>query len=200
MTITARHRRLMVINVVGLTSQMIGENTPNISRLLKTGFSRPLQTIFPAVTCSVQATLLTGLPPSQHGIVANGWYFRDLAEVMFWKQSNHLISGERIYQSARLRNPEHTTAKMFWWYNMYADVNWSVTPRPSYPSDGRKIPDIYSAPAEFRDQLQQKLGKFPLFNFWGPTADIRSTAWIADASVDVFKSCQPSLMLVYLHR
>ena len=198
MTITARHRRLMVINVVGLTSQMIGENTPNISRLLKTGFSRPLQTIFPAVTCSVQATLLTGLLPSQHGIVANGWYFRDLAEVMFWKQSNHLISGERIYQSARLRNPEHTTAKMFWWYNMYADVNWSVTPRPSYPSDGRKIPDIYSAPAEFRDKLQQKLGKFPLFNFWGPTADIRSTAWIADASVDVFKSCQPSLMLVYL--
>ncbi len=198
MTIKARHRRLMVINVVGLTSQMIGENTPNISRLLKTGFSRPLQTIFPAVTCSVQATLLTGLLPSQHGIVANGWYFRDLAEVMFWKQSNHLISGERIYQSARLRNPEHTTAKMFWWYNMYADVNWSVTPRPSYPSDGRKIPDIYSAPAEFRDQLQQKLGKFPLFNFWGPTADIRSSAWIADASVDVFKSCQPSLMLVYL--
>ena len=166
--------------------------------LLKTGFSRPLQTIFPAVTCSVQATLLTGLLPSQHGIVANGWYFRDLAEVMFWKQSNHLISGERIYQSARLRNPEHTTAKMFWWYNMYADVNWSVTPRPSYPSDGRKIPDIYSAPAEFRDHLQQKLGKFPLFNFWGPTADIRSSAWIADASVDVFKSCQPSLMLVYL--
>jgi predicted AlkP superfamily pyrophosphatase or phosphodiesterase len=177
---------------------MIGENTPNISRLLKTGFSRPLHTIFPAVTCSVQATLLTGLLPSQHGIVANGWYFRDLAEVMFWKQSNHLISGERIYQSARLRNPEHTTAKMFWWYNMYADVNWSVTPRPSYPSDGRKIPDIYSAPAEFRDQLQQKLGKFPLFNFWGPTADIRSTAWIADASVDIFESCQPSLMLVYL--
>ena len=198
MTIKARHRRLMVINVVGLTSQMIGENTPNISRLLKTGFSRPLQTIFPAVTCSVQATLLTGLLPSQHGIVANGWYFRDLAEVMFWKQSNHLISGERVYQTARLRNPEHTTAKMFWWYNMYADVNWSVTPRPSYPSDGRKIPDIYSAPAEFRDQLQQKLGKFPLFNFWGPTADIRSSAWIADASVDVFKSCQPSLMLVYL--
>lgn len=198
MTITARHRRLMVINVVGLTSHMIGQNTPNISRLLKTGFSRPLQTIFPAVTCSVQATLLTGLMPSQHGIVANGWYFRDLAEVMFWKQSNHLIAGERIYQSARLRDPAHTTAKMFWWYNMYADVNWSVTPRPSYPSDGRKIPDIYSAPAEFRDQLQQKLGKFPLFNFWGPTADIRSTAWIADASVDVFKSCLPSLMLVYL--
>ncbi len=193
-----QHRRLMVINVVGLTHEMIGQNTPNINRLLEKGFARPMQTVLPAVTCSVQATMLTGLMPSQHGIVGNGWYFRDLAEVMFWKQSNHLISGERLYESARLRDPQHTTAKMFWWYNMYADVKWSVTPRPSYPADGRKIPDIYSEPSEFRDELQQRLGKFPLFNFWGPTADIKSTAWIADSSVDVFRTCQPSLMLVYL--
>ena len=192
------HRRLMVINVVGMTHDMIGPDTPNISRLLSTGFARPMQTVLPAVTCSVQATLLTGLMPSQHGIVGNGWYFRDLAEVMFWKQSNHLISGDKLYETARQRDPQHTTAKMFWWYNMYADAKWSVTPRPSYPADGRKVPDIYSEPASFRDTLQQKLGKFPLFNFWGPTADIKSTAWIADASVEVFRSCQPSLMLVYL--
>lgn len=188
----------MVINAVGLTHEMLGENTPNISRLLETGFSRPMATVLPAVTCSVQATLLTGLMPAKHGIVANGWYFRDLAEVMFWKQSNHLISGERVYQTARSREPSHTTAKMFWWYNMYADVQWSVTPRPSYPADGRKVPDIYSEPPGIRDELQSKLGNFPLFNFWGPTADIRSSAWIADASVDVFKRFQPSMLLVYL--
>jgi predicted AlkP superfamily pyrophosphatase or phosphodiesterase len=87
---------------------------------------------------------------------------------------------------------------MFWWYNMYADVQWSVTPRPSYPADGRKVPDIYSDPPELRDQLQSKLGRFPLFNFWGPTADIKSSAWIADASVDLFRRCQPSMLLVYL--
>lgn len=188
----------MVINAVGLTHEMLGENTPNISRLLETGFSRPMATVLPAVTCSVQATLLTGLMPAKHGIVANGWYFRDLAEVMFWKQSNHLISGERVYQTARSREPSHTTAKMFWWYNMYADVQWSVTPRPSYPADGRKVPDIYSEPPGIRDELQSKLGNFPLFNFWGPTADIRSSAWIADASVDVFQRFQPSMLLVYL--
>ncbi len=192
------HRRLMVINVVGLTHDMIGPDTPHISRLLHTGFARPMQTVLPAVTCSVQATLLTGLMPAQHGIVGNGWYFRDLAEVMFWKQSNHLICGEKLYETATHRDPQHTTAKMFWWYNMYADAKWSVTPRPSYPADGRKVPDIYSEPASFRESLQQKFGKFPLFNFWGPTADIKSTAWIADASVEVFNSCQPSLMLVYL--
>ena len=191
-------RQLVVINVVGLTHEMIGINTPNIRRLLDTGFARPMGTVLPAVTCTVQATLLTGLMPSQHGIVANGWYFRDLAEVMFWKQSNHLIHGERVFQTARNRNASHTTAKMFWWYNMYADVQWSVTPRPSYPADGRKLPDIYSEPPEIRDELQNKLGRFPLFNFWGPTADIRSSTWIADASVDVFLRCQPSMLLVYL--
>ena len=112
MTSEAR-RPLMVINVVGLTSEMLGPLTPNLTRLAQTGFSRPLQTILPAVTCSVQATLLTGLMPSHHGIVGNGWYFRELSEVMFWKQSNHLIEGEKIYQTAKLRSPGHKTAKMF---------------------------------------------------------------------------------------
>ncbi len=191
-------RRLMVINVVGLTHDMLGENTPHLRSLLETGFARPMTTVLPAVTCSVQATLLTGLMPAEHGIVGNGWYFRDLAEVMFWKQSNHLIQGERVFQTARQRVATHTTAKMFWWYNMYADVDWSVTPRPSYPADGRKVPDIYTDPPELREQLQTQLGRFPLFNFWGPTADIRSSAWIADASVEVFRRCQPSMMLVYL--
>ena len=191
-------RPLMVINVVGLTPSMLGADTPHLSKLAREGFARPLQTILPAVTCSVQATLLTGLMPAQHGIVGNGWYFRDLSEVMFWKQSNHLIAGEKIYQAAKLQDPAHTTAKMFWWYNMYAETAWSVTPRPSYPADGRKIPDLYSEPPELRHSLQQQLGRFPLFNFWGPTADIRSTTWIADASCRIFAEQRPSLMLVYL--
>ncbi len=194
----AAARPLMVINVVGLTPVMIGSRTPNLQRLANSGFQRPLQTVLPAVTCSVQATLLTGLLPAQHGIVGNGWYFRELAEVGFWKQSNHLIQGEKLYQTAAMRDPAHRTAKMFWWYNMYADTAWSVTPRPSYPADGRKIPDLYSEPAVLRDELQEQLGRFPLFNFWGPTADIRSTAWIADASCQLFRRERPSLMLVYL--
>ncbi len=194
----AAARPLMVINVVGLTPEMIGSRTPNLQRLANSGFQRPLQTVLPAVTCSVQATLLTGLLPAQHGIVGNGWYFRELAEVGFWKQSNHLIQGEKLYQTAARRDSAHRTAKMFWWYNMYADTTWSVTPRPSYPADGRKIPDLYSEPAVLRDELQEQLGRFPLFNFWGPTADIRSTAWIADASCQLFRRERPSLMLVYL--
>lgn len=189
---------LVVIDVVGLTYDLIGPNTPHIKRLADGGFARPMGTVLPAVTCSAQSTLLTGLLPRDHGIVANGWYFRDLAEVWFWRQSNRLVGGERIYQAGKQRDPAYSTAKMFWWYNMYADVEWSMTPRPSYPADGRKIFDSYSQPAELRDQLQAKLGVFPLLKFWGPGAEIASSRWIADASVNVLREKRPTLTLVYL--
>jgi predicted AlkP superfamily pyrophosphatase or phosphodiesterase len=189
---------LVVINVVGLTSNHVGTDTPCIRRLADEGFSCPLGTVLPAVTCTAQSTLLTGLLPREHGIVANGWYFRDLAEVWLWRQSNRLVQGERIYQAGRRRDPSYTTAKMFWWYNMYADVQWSMTPRPSYPADGRKIMDSYSQPEDLRDRLQKRLGVFPLLRFWGPGADITSSRWIADASVDVLRQYRPTLTLVYL--
>lgn len=191
-------RPLLLLNVVGLTQEMLGANTPHLSRLAADGFARPMGAILPGVTCSAQATILTGTLPSEHGIVANGWYFRDLAEVWLWRQSNHLVHGERLYDTARWHDPSYTVAKMFWWYNMYANVDWSMTPRPSYPADGRKVFDSYSQPSTLRDELQAKLGVFPLHRFWGPGADIRSSRWIADASVEVMKRHRPSLTLVYL--
>ncbi|MEX2560342.1 MAG: nucleotide pyrophosphatase/phosphodiesterase family protein [Pirellulales bacterium] len=189
---------LVVIDVVGLTHDLLGPDTPNIRRVAEDGFARPMGTVLPAVTCSAQSTMLTGLPPREHGIVGNGWYFRDLAEVLFWRQSNGLVHGERIYQAGKRRDPGYTTAKMFWWYNMYADVEWSMTPRPSYPADGRKIMDSYSQPAELRDRLQERLGVFPLLRFWGPGAGIESSRWIAEASRLVIEEYAPSLTLVYL--
>ncbi len=189
---------LIVLDVVGLTHAMLGPLTPNIGRLVESGFARPLGTVLPAVTCTAQSTLLTGLLPRDHGIVANGWYFRDLAEVGFWKQSNALVHGERVYQAAKKRDGRHTTAKIFWWYNMYADVDWSMTPRPSYPADGRKVFDTYSQPPELRDSLQEKLGVFPLPRFWGPAADIASTRWIVDATIEVLREHLPSLTFAYL--
>ncbi|MBI5761382.1 MAG: alkaline phosphatase family protein [Planctomycetales bacterium] len=189
---------LVVINIVGLTQEQIGPHTPHIARLAAEGFARPMGTVLPSVTCSAQSTLLTGLSPRDHGIVGNGWYFRDQAEVLFWRQSNRLVHGERVYEAAKKRDPSHTTAKMFWWYNMYAPVDWSMTPRPSYPADGRKVFDSYSEPAELKDHLQVRLGVFPLLKFWGPGTDITSSRWIADASVQVMADHAPSLTLVYL--
>jgi predicted AlkP superfamily pyrophosphatase or phosphodiesterase len=159
---------------------------------------RPLRTITPAVTSSVQSTFTTGLPPTGHGIVGNGWYFRDLSEVWFWRQSNRLVEGEKVWEAARRRDPSFTCAKLFWWYNMYASVDWAVTPRPQYPADGRKIPDVYTQPADLHDELVNALGPFPLFRFWGPAADITSTRWIGASAAHVMRTRRPTLTLVYL--
>ncbi len=189
---------LLVILVVGLAPRLVGAHTPNLRRLADRGVLRGLDTVFPAVTCTVQSTLVTGLPPSGHGAVANGWYFRDLCEVLLWRQPNGLVAGEKIWQAARARDPDFTCAKMFWWYNMYADVEWSATPRPMYPADGRKIPDHYAHPPQLRDELNAKLGMFPLFKFWGPMTDLSSSQWIADATVHVMQRHRPTLTLCYL--
>jgi len=188
---------LVVLNVVGLTPQLLAQ-APRLSALAALGGVATLEPVLPAVTCSVQASMLTGSLPREHGIVGNGWYYRDLAQVWLWRQSNHLVSGPMVWDRARERDPSFRCAKMFWWHNMYASADFSVTPRPAYLADGRKIPDIYSHPASLRELFDRELGRFPLFNFWGPTADIRSSQWIADASRLVFDRHRPELLLVYL--
>jgi predicted AlkP superfamily pyrophosphatase or phosphodiesterase len=191
-------RPLIVIDVVGLAQRFVGADTPNIERLARQGGMRPLATVTPAVTCAVQSTMLTGLPPSAHGIVANGWYFRDLGEVFLWRQSSRLVNGERVWEAGRRRDPGFSCALLFWWYAMHATTDIAVTPRPIYLSDGRKIPDCWTAPAALRAELTALLGRFPLFAFWGPATDISSSRWIAEAALHVWRTRAPTLSLVYL--
>ena len=188
----------LVILVVGLAPSLVGPHTPHLTKLAARGGLRPLRTVVPAVTCTVQSTLATGLAPSGHGAVANGWYFRDLAEVLLWRQPNQLVAGEKIWEAGRARDPDFTCAKMFWWYNMYATADYSATPRPMYPADGRKIPDHYAHPPALHDELDARLGRFPLFKFWGPLADITSSDWIAKATLHVMATRKPTLTLTYL--
>jgi predicted AlkP superfamily pyrophosphatase or phosphodiesterase len=188
----------LVLDVVGLSPELLGDDTPQLNQLVSAGVLRPLATITPAVTCSVQSTLLTGRLPREHGVVANGWYFRELSEVWFWRQSNKLVEAKKVWELGRERDPAFTCANLFWWYNMYSSVDWAVTPRPMYPADGRKLPDIHTHPSELRAELQQELGQFPLFHFWGPAADIRSSRWIAQAALRVMAKHSPTLTLVYL--
>ena len=117
-----------------------------------------VQPVLPAVTCTAQSTYLTGLPASGHGCVANGWYDRELAEHHFWKQSNHLVQGPKLWEKCRAARPGFTCAKLFWWYNMYSSADWSITPRPMYPADGRKFFDIYSWPYDIRPAIKRDLG------------------------------------------
>lgn len=190
--------KTVVIDIVGLSSSLIGEYTPFLKKYSEQHHVQTIEPMLPAVTTSVQSTYVTGKWPHEHGIVGNGWYDHAECEVKFWKQSNKLVSGEKIWERAKKLNPKFTCSKMFWWYNMYSTADYSVTPRPNYLADGRKMPDCYSHPAELRDELQKELGQFPLFQFWGPGANIKSSRWIADASILTDKKYDPTLTLIYL--
>ncbi len=187
-----------VIDVVGLSASLIGDHMPFLKAYTSSRNLVTIEPMLPAVTTAVQSTYLTGKWPSEHGIVGNGWYDREECEVKFWKQSNKWVLAEKIWEKAKREDPSFSCAQMFWWYNMYSSADYSVTPRPNYLADGRKIPDCYSHPAGLRDYLQEKLGQFPLFHFWGPGADIRSTRWIADASILTDQQYDPTLSLIYL--
>lgn len=190
--------KTVVIDIVGLSSSLIGEHTPFLAKYSAGRKIATIRPMLPAVTTSVQSTYVTGKPPREHGIVGNGWYDRVDCEVKFWKQSNRLVQAEKIWERAKREDPRFTFANMFWWYNMYSSADYAVTPRPNYLADGRKMPDCYSTPPALRDELQQQLGQFPLFQFWGPGANIRSTRWIADASIITDKKYDPTLTLIYL--
>jgi predicted AlkP superfamily pyrophosphatase or phosphodiesterase len=191
-------KKTVVINIVGLTKRLIGEHTPFIKSFLEKGVASYIEPILPAVTCAVQSTYVTGKWPSEHGIVGNGWYFKDECEVKFWRQSNKLVQQPKLWDDLKEKHPNFTCANHFWWYNMYSNVDYSITPRPNYLADGRKFPDVYSYPAKLRDEMQDALGTFPLFEFWGPKTTINSSKWIADAALLTDKKHNPNLTLIYL--
>jgi len=189
--------RLAVINVVGLT-QAVLEASTHMRAFAAKGAKAGIVPAFPAVTCTAQSTYLTGTTPAHHGIVGNGWYDRTLSEVQFWKQSNKIVAGAKIWEDLRRELPGFTCAKVFWWYNMYSTADWSLTPRPMYPADGRKVFDIYTHPASIRPDIKQDLGEFPFPSFWGPIAGIKSSQWIAESAKWVERKHQPTLNLIYL--
>jgi predicted AlkP superfamily pyrophosphatase or phosphodiesterase len=188
---------LVVLDVVGMTPKLLA-HMPALAALGQAGTSASLTTVLPAVTCSVQATLLTGAAPTEHGIVGNGWFFRDLGEVWLWRQSHALIEAEPVWETARRSRPDLTVANLCWWYAMGASTDWTVTPRPIYHADGRKSPDCYTRPPALHDKREAALGPFPLFSYWGPGAGIASSEWIGRAAELVVRRYRPDLSLVYL--
>ncbi|HEX3988232.1 MAG TPA: nucleotide pyrophosphatase/phosphodiesterase family protein [Verrucomicrobiae bacterium] len=198
--------RTAVINIVGLTESLVGPRTPRIDRFRAGGKSARIIPAFPAVTCTAQANYLTGTTPSRHGIVANGWYDRQLAETHFWKQSNRLVAGAKIWDEMRRRDPKFTCAQLFWWFNMYSTADYSITPRPAYPADGRKVFDIYSWPPDIRPEIKKALGEFPFPAFWGPAAGVdgpqgsadAASRWIAESAKWIEQKYSPTLSLIYI--
>lgn len=192
---------VLVINAVGLTARLL-PFAPRLKAIAEEGWAAPLAEVVPAVTCTAQATLLTGEAVDRHGVVANGWLFRDTNEVRFWQQSNRLIQAEPLYVTARrraaARGVPFTSAKLFWWFNQGAEVDFSITPKPWYGVDGNKAFDVSGSPAEFPETLKKKLGDFPFPSFWGPMAGLPSTQWIANCAAITLREHRPELTLVYL--
>ena len=192
---------LILINAVGLTGRLLAL-APRLKRLAEAGWVRSLDEVIPAVTCSAQVSILTGKLPQQHGIVGNGWLFRDTREVRFWQQSSALTEAETIDQSLRRvaveRGSPVRVAKLFWWFNQGSAAEISVTPKPHYGADGNKVFGIAGTPDGLCEQLEQSLGRFPFHTFWGPKAGLPCTQWIARSAAEVLKSHHPELTLVYL--
>ncbi|NHC45858.1 alkaline phosphatase family protein [Motilibacter aurantiacus] len=194
---TEGRKPVLLLDVVGLTPRLLA-HMPNLQAVGSSGFTAPLGTVLPAVTCSAQSTFLTGLMPRDHGIVGNGWYFRDLGEVFLWRQHNKLVSGEKVWEAARREHPGSTSANVCWWYAMGASTDLTVTPRPVYHADGRKSPDCYTYPPQLHDELTEELGTFPLFQYWGPTASIASSTWIIEATRRILARNRPDLTMAYV--
>lgn len=187
--------KLLVADLVGLTPAALA-HAPRLRAIAGRGFVTPISTVLPAVTCSAQASFLTGAMPESHGIVGNGWYFRDLDEVFFWRQSRGLIQGESIFDILIKRG--RSSANLFGWYNWNCGAEYSITPRPSYASDGAKYPGIHTEPGALRAEVEAALGPFPLFEFWGPRAGIRASEWIAAATDFVIKKHSPDFVFTYI--
>ncbi|GGS89960.1 nucleotide pyrophosphatase/phosphodiesterase family protein [Streptomyces cinerochromogenes] len=190
-------RPLLVLDVAALTPRLL-DRMPRLATLARSGSWAHLGTVLPAVTCAAQSTFLTGTLPAEHGAVGNGWYFRELGEVLLWRQHNGLVRGDKLWDAARRAHPGYTVANVCWWYAMGAGTDITVTPRPVYRADGRKEPDCYTRPPRLRDELTRTLGTFPLLRFWGPGAGIDSSRWIAEATRRIMRASAPDLVLSYL--
>ena len=190
-------RRQLILNVAALSPRELGADTPNLSRLAAQGTISPLKAPEPALTSVSHATMLTGLSPKDHGVVANGWYDRDYAKILNWNRSNCVVSGDKIWESARQHKADLKCANLFWRYCTHADCDFVMTERPTYFANGRKGADVYSPQEVLKRSLLQEHGPFPFFNFWGPKASMKSSEWIVGVTESILSSEEYDLVLCY---
>jgi predicted AlkP superfamily pyrophosphatase or phosphodiesterase len=186
---------VLIINCAALSREMIHSgHASHVARLAAAGALVDLEPSFPGVTCSVQATIVTGRPPADHGIVANGFYAPELAEVRFWEQPAQLLAVPPAWSR---RGDRPRVAMLFWQNSLYADVECMITPKPMH-TEGGLVNDCYARPAGLYAALRERFGEFPLHAYWGPMAGIASSRWIASATEHVWRELRPDVCLTYL--
>jgi predicted AlkP superfamily pyrophosphatase or phosphodiesterase len=160
---------------------------------------RPAEAVWPAITCTAQASFRTGRLAGDHGVVANGLFFKDLRKVLFWEQSAALVEGARIWESFRARGGK--VGLMFWQQSMGEAADLVVTPAPIHKHSGGMIQACYTQPASLEARLNEAIGRpFNLMNYWGPLANHKSSDWIVDAIVATMgmTDLAPDLLLTYI--
>jgi predicted AlkP superfamily pyrophosphatase or phosphodiesterase len=191
-------KHIIVIDIVGLEKKHISETvTPNIFDISKTGETRDIETVFPAVTCTVQSSLLSGSYPEIHGIISNGLYDQQQYAVSFWEQSSNLVQADRIWDIAKRHGSGLKTAVLFWQNTMYCNADIVLTPRPLH-MDERMIMWCYNKPPGFYDELSRKIGKFDLSWYWGPLVSKKSSEWIELATEFVLEEERPNYLFTYI--
>ena len=188
----------ILLDVVGLEQKHLDSGLlPNIAKISENGEAAKLEPTFPAVTSAVQASILSGKHPREHGIIANGFYDRSTYNVSFWEQSSSLVQAQRAWDLIKKKNNNKKTAVLFWQNTMYVNSDIVVTPRPIHLDD-KMIMWCYSKPVGYYEKLKEKLGEFNLASYWGPLASSKSSDWIANAAEYTLESERPNFLFVYI--
>ncbi|MHC4091253.1 MAG: alkaline phosphatase family protein, partial [Planctomycetota bacterium] len=176
----------------------VGPSTPTLQKWADSGAAAPLTPTFPCVTSPVQASILAGTPPDRHGVIANGFYYRDRSQVEFWVAQNSVIAGDQIWDALRRQRPGLTAAAWHLQNIKGAAADYIVTPAPVHKEDGTTKLWCYSKPEGLYQQLLDELGHFPIQHYWGPMAGIESTQWILRAAQWLIERHRPNFHYVYL--
>ncbi|MEX2288430.1 MAG: nucleotide pyrophosphatase/phosphodiesterase family protein [Planctomycetaceae bacterium] len=189
--------RAVLLSIPGLRRRDL-TSMPRLSGIAQDDAARPLQPSFPCVTCTVQASLTTGVGPGKHGVIANGFYWRDRGKVEMWTAWNDAVEAPQIWDRLHEHDPSLTSAVWFGLLIKGAAADFICTPAPIHNPDGSESLWCYTKPPELYGELRDALGHFPLMNFWGPLSSIKSTAWIVDSAVVAAKRFLPRFSYVYL--
>ena len=191
-------KKLIVLDIVGLSKKQYAEIKPqNISKILEKGSVSSFKPSFPAVTCSVQASIFSGTYPSEHGIISNGYYDQILKHVSFWEQSSDLVNSPRIWDTLKKILPDSKSGLLFLQNSLYANSDVVITPKPIHLDD-KMIMWCYSKPENFYEKISESIGNFDLKSYWGPFSSIQSSNWIINSAKKTIETHKPDLLIVYL--
>ncbi|MCG6154543.1 alkaline phosphatase family protein [Rubinisphaera margarita] len=191
------HRHAALVSLPGLRPQDIA-SMPNLSRIAGQGTQTPLVPSYPPVTCPVQISLSTGVDASQHGVIANGFYWRDKHEVEMWTAWNEVIEAPRIWDRLHEHDPELTSAVWFPLLTKGTTSEYACTFAPIHNPDGSESLWCYTKPTELYGELRDTLGHFPLKHFWGPLSNIKSSEWIINSAIIAAEKFAPRFYFIYL--